>query len=173
MAHIELLAPIILKWEGGFVNHPNDRGGATNKGVTIGTYERYRQLKNLPRPTVDDLKKLSREEWVDILKSMYWDRWRADDITNQPIANLLVDWTWGSGTVGIKYPQQVLGVKADGVVGAITLSAVNNHEDKAELFARLWQRRRKHFESLAQNDATQRVFLRGWLNRLNDFKYYE
>lgn len=35
------LAPFILKWEGGFINDPDDLGGATNMGVTIGTYETY------------------------------------------------------------------------------------------------------------------------------------
>ena len=35
MADVKILAPFIIKWEGGFVNHPNDPGGATNKGVTI------------------------------------------------------------------------------------------------------------------------------------------
>ena len=38
MADVRKLAPFILKWEGGFVNDPDDLGGATNMGVTIGTY---------------------------------------------------------------------------------------------------------------------------------------
>lgn len=37
MANINKLKPFILKWEGGFVDDPADLGGATNKGVTIGT----------------------------------------------------------------------------------------------------------------------------------------
>ena len=41
MADVRKLAPFILKWEGGFVNDPDDLGGATNMGVTIGTYEAY------------------------------------------------------------------------------------------------------------------------------------
>ena len=39
MADINVLAPFILSWEGGFGNHPADRGGATNKGVTIATWK--------------------------------------------------------------------------------------------------------------------------------------
>ena len=39
MADIKNLIPFILKWEGEFANDPTDRGGATNKGVTIATYE--------------------------------------------------------------------------------------------------------------------------------------
>ena len=39
MADVRKLAPFILKWEGGFVNDPDDLGGATNMGVTIGTWK--------------------------------------------------------------------------------------------------------------------------------------
>ena len=39
MANVYKLAPWILKWEGGFVNDPADLGGATNMGVTIGTWK--------------------------------------------------------------------------------------------------------------------------------------
>ena len=54
MANVEHLAPLILKWEGRFVNDPLDHGGATNKGVTIATYRQvYGQYK-----TVEDLKKI-------------------------------------------------------------------------------------------------------------------
>lgn len=171
MAKVELLVPKILKWEGGYVNHPNDKGGATNKGITIGTYTYYRKLKGLPKPTVNDLKNITEKEWMNILKTLYWDKWKADQIHNQSIANLLVDWVWGSGGYGIKYPQQVLGVSSDGIVGKKTLSAVNDYPDQRELFQKLWNRRKSHFESIAKRDPTQKVFLRGWLNRLNDFKY--
>lgn len=92
MADVRKLKPFILKWEGGFVNDPADLGGATNKGVTIGTYKEYRKKKGLPEPTVEDLKKLSDSEWTDILKTCYWNRWKADRIQNQSIANILVDW---------------------------------------------------------------------------------
>lgn len=171
MAKIELLVPKILKWEGGFVNHPNDRGGATNKGIIIGTFTYYRKLKGLPHPSVNDLKDISNEEWMDVLKTLYWDKWKADQINNQSIANLLVDWVWGSGVYGIKYPQQVLGVVADGIVGNKTLAAVNEYPDQKELFQKLWNRRKQHFESIAGRDPSQKVFLKGWLNRLNDYKY--
>lgn len=173
MAKVDFLVPKILKWEGGFVNHPNDRGGATNKGITIGSYTYYRKLKGLPQPTVNDLKNISDEEWMDILKTLYWDKWKADQINNQSIANLLVDWVWGSGGYGIKYPQQILCVVADGIVGNKTLSAVNNYPSQRELFQKLWDRRMQHFESIAQRDSSQKIFLKGWMNRLNDYKFEE
>lgn len=173
MAKVELLVPKILKWEGGFVNHPNDKGGATNKGITIGTYTYYRKLKGLPAPSVNDLKNLSNDEWMDILKTLYWDKWKADNINNQSIANLVVDWLWGSGVYGIKYPQQVLAVTADGIVGPKTLAAINGYPNQKELFQKLWDRRKQHFESIVRNNPSQKVFLKGWMNRLNDYRYEE
>jgi lysozyme family protein len=103
---------------------------------------------------------------------MFWDKWKADSIISQSIAELLVDWAWGSGIYGIKYPQQVLGVKVDGIVGAKTLAAINNYPDQEELFNKLWQRRKKHFEDIAKSPSKKK-FLKGWLNRLNDFKWHD
>lgn len=45
MADINVLVPLILKWEGGFVNDPDDLGGATNMGVTLATYRQYRKSR--------------------------------------------------------------------------------------------------------------------------------
>lgn len=56
MANSSKLVPFILQWEGGFVNDPDDLGGATNKGITIGAFTEYRRKKGLSAPTVKDLK---------------------------------------------------------------------------------------------------------------------
>lgn len=167
MANHLLLIPKVLKWEGGFVNHPNDKGGATNKGVTLQTFRKYFGKTK----TVNDLKNITNEQWQYIFKNGFWDRWKADLIKNQSIAELLVDWLYNSGTWGIKYPQQVLGVVPDGVVGQKTLSAINNYPNQEELFNRLWNRRKKHYEDIVKKNPSQKVFLRGWMNRLNSFRY--
>ena len=75
MANIDKLIPFILKWEGGFVNDPTDRGGATNKGVTLATYEAYCKRKGYPRPTVERLKNIPDAHWREIVKTMFWDKW--------------------------------------------------------------------------------------------------
>ena len=167
MANHLLLIPKILKWEGGYVNHPNDKGGATNKGVTLSTFRKYFGKTK----TVNDLKNITNEQWQYIFKNGFWDRWKADEIKTQSIAELLVDWLYCSGVYGIKYPQQVLGITVDGIVGPKTLSAINNYSDQEELFNRLWNRRKKHYEDICKKNPSQKVFLRGWLNRLNSFKY--
>ena len=188
MASIDNLIPFILKWEGGFVNDPTDRGGATNKGVTIATYEAYCKRKGYPRPTVEQLKNITDAHWREIVKKMYWDKWHADDINSQKVANILVDWVWASGIHGIKKPQALLGVKADGIVGDKTLSAVN-FADPEELFAEIYQERVKFINAIVARSVaayekkigrkatekellkyTQKRFENGWLNRLLDIK---
>ena len=70
MADVNKLAPFILKWEGGFVNDPDDLGGATNMGVTIGTYEAYCRKKGYPKPTVERLKNITKKDIVHCLLTL-------------------------------------------------------------------------------------------------------
>lgn len=188
MASIDKLIPYILKWEGGFVYDPTDRGGATNKGVTIATYEAYCRQKGLPRPTVEQLQNIPDAHWREIIKTMYWDKWHADEIHSQRVANILVDWVWLSGVHGIKKPQALLGVVADGIVGNKTLSAVN-FADPDQLFEAIFKERVKFINGIVSRSVvayekkigrkatekellkyTQKRFLIGWMNRLNDIK---
>lgn len=171
MADINVLVPLILKWEGGFVNDPDDLGGATNMGVTLATYRQYRKSRNLPAPTVDDLKNLSREEWTDILKTYYWDRWQADRIRDQSVANILVDWVWASGAYGIRIPQQILDVTADGIVGKNTLAALHSYTPQAELFDRIKQARFEYINRICTSRPANQKFRKGWENRIWDFHY--
>lgn len=173
MADVRKLKPFILKWEGGFVDDPADLGGATNKGVTIGTYKEYRKKKGLPEPTVEDLKKLSDDEWTDILKTYYWDRWKADQIQNQSIANILVDWVWASGVHGIKIPQGILEVSADGIAGKNTIAAINAYQPQAELFGRIKQARYDFIDRICEKRTANNKFRNGWRNRIKDFKFEE
>lgn len=164
------LVPFILKWEGGFVDDPDDLGGATNRGVTIGTYATYCKKKGYPAPTVERLKNLSEKDWAEILKTMYWDRWKADDIKSQSVANILVDWVWASGVNGIKIPQQVLGVTVDGIVGVKTLAALNARNPK-ELFEEIKKARVQFIEDICRKRPANNKFKKGWLNRINSLKY--
>jgi lysozyme family protein len=166
MANYAKVIKKILKWEGGYAGNI-DGMTCTMKGVTLATYRKFfGKDKNCK-----DLKGITQAEWDLIFKEGYWDKWKADDINNQSIADLLVDWCWTSGVYGIKLPQRVLGVVDDGVVGPKTLKAINDYPNKKELFDKLWNRRKKHFQDIAKNGKEK--FLKGWLNRLNDFKYEE
>lgn len=169
MAKAELLKPFILRWEGGFVDDPLDRGGATNKGITIGTFRNFYGKD----ATVEQLKHITDEQWLHIFKSGYWDKWKADDIENQSIADIVVDWAWASGTVtSIKQVQKILGVAVDGIVGNDTLTAINIAGQRS-LFAKIHSMRIEFVENIVKRDPSQARFLKGWKNRINSLTFSE
>ena len=84
------------------------------------------------------------------------------------VANTLVDWLWCSGAWGIKIPQRILGLKVDGIVGEKTITAVNNVP--ANFLQTLYKERQEFLERITKTNPTQKKFLRGWLNRLDDLK---
>lgn len=169
MAKAELLKPFILSWEGGFVDDPLDRGGATNKGITIGTFRNFYGKD----ATVEQLKNITDEQWLHIFKSGYWDKWKADDIENQSIANIVVDWAWGSGAAtSIKQVQKILGVAVDGIVGDDTLTAINIAGQRS-LFVKIHNRRIEFVENIVKRDPSQARFLKGWKNRINSLTFSE
>ena len=172
MTEIKNLAPWILKWEGNFVNDPLDKGGATNKGVTIAVWKAQGYDKDGDGDIdVADLKLITAEDATMIMKKNYWDRWKADQIKNQAIANTLVDWVWGSGAWGIKIPQRILGVKDDGIVGIKTLEALNKQNPK-EFLEKLYLARFNFLDGIVASNPSQKRFIKGWKNRMNDLILY-
>ena len=166
MADYRKLKPFILKWEGGYVNDKDDLGGATNKGVTLATFRSvYGQGK-----TANDLRNMTDRQWETIFKKHFWDKWRADEIEDQSVANILVDWLWASGSYGIKIPQRVLGVSVDGIVGAKTIAAVNAKDGK-QFFKEVRQERVDFIDRICTSRPQNKKFRKGWLNRINSLKY--
>lgn len=164
MADFKKFAPILLESEGGFVNDPDDRGGATNRGITLRTYEGWCRKHGYPRPTVDRLKEMDMETWERIAKELYWDKVGGDDIRDQRVANIICDWAFNSGLGIITRVQVLVGVRADGIVGRKTISAINA-QDPQKLFHRIKMLRTNYYHQLAHR-GNNKKFLRGWLARL-------
>lgn len=168
MADKTKLIPFIKKFEGGFSNTPGDRGGNTNSGVTLAVYQSvYGKNK-----TASDLKKMTNAQWEYIFTNLFWNKWKADEINNQSIANILVDWVWASGTGTIKKVQALFGLKQDGIVGSKTISYLNSGNQK-EIFNKIWERRKKFIDGIIANNPSQKKFYKGWMNRLNVLKFSE
>ena len=110
------------------------------------------------------------EEIMEIFKCQYWDRWKADEIENQSIANIVVDWVWASGVHGIKQVQKILGVEVDGIVGRKTLAALNSRPADP-LFHQIQAARIAFVENIVRRKPSQRKFLRGWKNRILAIKF--
>lgn len=171
MAKLDPLAKFILSFEGGYVNSKVDRGGATNMGVTIATWRAQGYDKNGDGVIdVKDLKLLSVADAVNIMRKNYWNRWKADQINDQSIANTLVDWTWASGRNGIVIPQQMLGVTADGIVGPQTINALNRQPAKA-FFEKLQKRRKQYIDNVIKAHPEQKAHKNGWYRRINSIHY--
>jgi len=173
MASVNLFSPTLLKHEGGYVNNPHDAGGPTNMGVTLETW----RVKGYDKDgdgdiDADDVKLITKEDYERILKEGYWDRFHADQINNQSVAEIMVDWLYLSGIVAIKSVQEILHVHQDGVVGPITLAAINS-ADPRSLFGDVRRARLNHIARIIRKRPDQIYYKRGWLNRVNSFNFKE
>ncbi|MBC7823059.1 MAG: peptidoglycan-binding protein [Candidatus Parcubacteria bacterium] len=153
-----------LLWEGGYVNHPDDPGGATNKGVTQDTYNTYRINNRLSTRRVD---LITDAEVHDIYLSMYWKPSQAN-IMVLPLAIAHFDTAVNFGVGGaIEFLQEALEISADGIFGPGTQAALlaNNNAQTAQKIVRgrIYYRNQR-----VNSNPTQEVFLTGWLNRDND-----
>ena len=157
--------PALLKWEGGFVNNPNDKGGATNKGVTLATFRKWYGADR----TVADLKAMTDCQWCRIMRS-YWDGVKGDQIQSQSIADIFADWHINAGINAIKRVQKALGITADGIVGKVTLSHLNA-PNKRNTFQLIKDAREDYYLDIVKANPSQGVFLNGWLRRVRSFEY--
>lgn len=175
MAKLEILAPFILSFEGGWANHPNDHGGATNMGVTLKTWMSVGFDKDLDGDIdVDDLRLIDTSDVVErVMRPSYWNKMRGDQIESQAVANIIVDWAWMTGPVKVaKKIQRIVGVTADGIVGPMTIAAINGMNDY-KLFCAIMAERRAFYQDIVRNDPSQSVFFNGWMRRLLAINYTE
>lgn len=149
---------LLLKDEGGFVNDPKDRGGATNLGVTLGTWSSWVRYP----ATVEMIKALTPDDVRPLYKKNYWDYIKADQLP-VGVDYCVFDCAVNSGaTRASRFAQLAAGVSVDGLIGTITLKQINAmHPDD---FVRAFTQER--IEYLHRLDTFDR-FGRGWLNRIS------
>lgn len=169
MADFYKYVPLLSKLEGygKFTNDPTDKGGATMSGVTLAT---FRSIYGSHK-TIDDLKAMTYDQWCYIMKSRYWDKVSCDRLSNQSIAELFADFAINSGaTTAAKKVQAALGETDDGIVGPITLRAINNNHPVI-IFNLIKAVRELHYRQIVDKDETQSKYLKGWINRLKQFSF--
>ena len=162
----------LLKREGGYVNHPADRGGPTNMGITKKTLTFY-----LARDvSLDEIKNLSKQTARDIYYTNYYINAGVNDLP-ELIQPIVFDMVVNSGKRGIKILQETLfnhGFhfrRIDGRIGPMTIKAAKEAVENmgADLIRTLVRRRVIFYENLVKHDDTQRVFLAGWVARAESF----
>ena len=195
MANFLLYWNSLLKHEGGFVHHPHDPGGATNKGIILANWQKWGYDKNGDgKIDVEDLKLISDQDAYHIYKTHFWDKIKADKIASQPVAEIIFDMYVNAPSVAIKMLQQLLNLlnpnraklTVDGLVGDKTIAAINftpaatlhdNYKDlrktyynyRAALLAasNSWY---GFFKSIGINPvSSSQSFIKGWIARVDSF----
>lgn len=175
MASFDVFFPTMLKHEGGFVNDPVDPGGATNKGVTMGTFQSCAKKYLGIEPTLENLKALTDAQAAKIYKPLYWDVVRGDEIELQALADIVFDFQVNAGGAASKLLQRVLNdlgaapaLEVDGAVGPGTMAALNKADPKA-VYRAYKQGRIDYYQDLVKRRPPLGKFLNGWLKRVNSF----
>ena len=147
--------PIILKHEGGYVNNPNDPGGETNFGISKRSF-----------PEID-IKSLTPEKAADIYYHFYWLPMKLDKINDENIQLELFDFGVNAGkSRAIKKVQQLCKIKQDGIIGQQTIEAINIYPGN---FLKDYKHaRRVYYEYIANRNTKLKVFLKGWLKRVDN-----
>ena len=149
---------LVLKHEGGYVDHSKDPGGATNMGITIGTLRQWRSPKPVSKA---DVKALTRTEAAAIYRANYWRAIRGDDLP-AGLDYAVFDFAVNSG-IGraVTFLQNALGVEADVAIGPKTI-AVARASNAAAVVADLCDRRLAWLQRL----KTWPTFGKGWTRRV-------
>ena len=147
---------LVLKSEGGWVNHPSDPGGETNLGVTKRVWEEW-----VGHP-VESMKNLTKDQVAPLYEQKYW-RPCYGEVLPRGLDFLVFSMGVNAGTGrSVKLLQQSLGCVADGVIGPATRELISS-SDVSKLIAKFSQARREFYKTL----KTFPVFGKGWLSRVD------
>lgn len=150
-----------LDYEGGYVHHPLDRGGATHYGITQRTYDNWRLTTGRPKRSVE---LIDMSEIEGIYHDYYWEPCGCSQLPER-LAVAVFDMAVHSGPWNAKLTlQRALRVKADGVIGPKTIEAANAAPPEAVLA--FLKRRGAFLQELINTRPSQVIFLEGWINRL-------
>ncbi len=174
MSEFNLAFSDVLKHEGGFSNHANDKGGATHYGISL------RFLKWLPKTAGDvngdghvshaDIKALTPDKARAFYQRYFWEHYRLGDIENQAIATKLFNFFVNMrGRTAALIAQRALNdlgvmVKTDGILGSRSLAALNGVEAHELMVCIKWQAW-SVYKSIVAADSTQSAFINGWRKR--------
>ena len=171
MTAFERALKFTLAWEGGHVSDPDDAGGETYCGISRVAHPDWEGWKYID---ADEVKELGMAQDVDALRGMvsdfyraeYWDKMRCGNMPG--IVGIVV---FDSGVncgrkTAVKWLQNVVRVPADGIVGNVTLSALNGTVLSHEVIcADILDMRDERYDNIVMRNPVQVKFLRGWKNR--------
>lgn len=159
-----------LRWEGGFVNDPLDRGGATNMGITQAVLSAAYASGLV---NCQNVRYLTKAEAITIYKARYWDAYDWGGYP-APIDEIMFDATVNNGIGNAaKFAQRAcvsLGSKLDidGKWGPLSRRALYEQAwERAALAKMLLVKRLNFYDAIVAAHPDQIRFLKGWRNRIN------
>lgn len=183
MQTVRQIAEEIVAREGGYVNDPDDPGGATNFGVTILTLRRLGlDLDRDGSVTAADVRRLTREQAIGIFLEHYYNRPLIAELPHTLQASVF-DMYVNAGSNAVKILQRLLvemgyEVAVDGALGPQSLAAVRaaHRAGPEHLFDAYGIARRNYYFRLADRRTASRKFARtraggkgGWIKRAEEF----
>ena len=183
MHSVQHIAKEIVAREGGYVNDPDDPGGATNFGVTIHTMRRLGlDLDRDGDVDAQDVRKLTRAQAVEIFIRHYFEKPRIN-LLPEPLQPSVFDMYVNAGGNAVKILQKLLAdfqepVAVDGALGPMTAQAVQRAFKKANgRFVDAYGiARRNYYFRLADRRRASRKYARtraggkgGWIKRAEEF----
>ena len=155
--------PFVLRWEGGYVHHPDDPGGATNKGITQRVYDAWRAGEGLGRRSV---RLVDDDEVRAIYEAGYWLPPHCGELRSR-LDLVQFDTAVNMGVArAVRFLQASVGCPVDGQFGPVTQGAAAEC-DLVSTIAAYCDAREGYYRTLAEKRPNLGVFLKGWLNRLN------
>ena len=144
----------LIVLEGGYSNHPADKGGETMYGITRETARAYGytgNMRNMPLSTAKE-----------IYRKGFWEKYKCSQMP-EVLADHFFDAcvNHGAGNAA-RFLQRALGVADDGIIGKITLAAIADFDDPLRLVVRFNVERLKFYTKL----SAFKTFGRGWVNRV-------
>ncbi|MVM40667.1 hypothetical protein GO730_28280 [Spirosoma sp. HMF3257] len=167
--------PEILKHEGGFVDDPDDPGGATNKGITFATFKAHAKKDLGIEPTLENLKALTDEQAGIIYKKNYWDTVKGDQIKSSSLGYALYDFNVNAGKNSVKVMQKTLNemganLTVDGGMGDKTVEAINK-ADPEVLFEKYQANRKQYYKDIIAKNPKLQKFEKGWMKRVDSMEF--
>lgn len=164
----------LIAREGGFVDDPSDEGGPTKYGITLATLRTWRREVGGAVPdgaaeSREAIRSLTRDEARAIYASLFLKRHRLDEIHAEHLREHVLDAVvMHRAKTAVRWLQRAAGVTADGVVGPVTLAAVNTSDDE-EVSVAFFKHRMVHVADTVAKDPRRVRFLRGWTRRALSF----
>jgi len=156
----------VIRWEGGYNDHPNDKGGATNFGISL----RFYQENIDPIATKEHIQALTKKDAEEIYYKHFWQGRRYNElpyIVSKRVFNFAVNM---GHKRAVKLLQRAImaaseqRIAVDGILGDITISR-SRTTDPYCLRAAINSEAAGRYRYLAEKNPKLKVFLNGWLNR--------